>query len=62
MRGPQEPQANMLLAVTPEDLVPVDHPIRRIRAIADAALAELSATFTAMYAPAGRIRCHLSTC
>ena len=54
MRGPQEPQANMLLGVTAEDLVPVDHPIRRIRAIADAALAELSATFTAMYAPAGR--------
>jgi len=54
MRGPQEPQANMLLAVTPEDLVPLDHPIRRIRAIADAALAELSTTFTAMYAPRGR--------
>jgi transposase len=54
MRGPQEPQANMLLAVTPEDLVPMDHPIRRIRAIADAALAELSATFSAMYAATGR--------
>jgi len=44
----------MLLAVTPEDLVPMDHPIRRIRAIADAALAELSATFSAMYAANGR--------
>jgi transposase len=44
----------MLLAITPEDLVPVDHPIRRIRVIADAALAELSATFTAMYALNGR--------
>lgn len=54
MRGPQEPQSNMLLAVTPEDLVPVDHPIRRIREIAGAALGELSATFTAMYAPNGR--------
>ena len=51
----------MLLAVTPEDLVPVDHPIRRIRAIADAALSELSATFTAMYAPAAGIRSRPST-
>jgi transposase len=54
MRGPQEPQSNMLLAVTPEDLVPVDHPIRRIREVANAALSELSATFTAMYATKGR--------
>lgn len=54
MRGPLEHQANMLLGVTPEDLVPVAHPIRRIREIADAALTELSATFTAMYATNGR--------
>ncbi len=44
----------MLLAVTPDDLVPVDQPIRRIREIVDAALTELSATFTAMYATKGR--------
>ena len=54
MRGPREPQSNMLLGVTPEDLVPARHPIRRIRAIADAALSELSATVTAMYATTGR--------
>ena len=54
MRGPAEQQADMLLGVTPEDLVPADHPIRRIREIADAALGELSPTFSAMYAPNGR--------
>lgn len=54
MRGPREHQSNMLLGVTPEDLVPASHPIRRIREIADAALSELSATFTAMYATNGR--------
>ena len=48
MRGAGEHQSNMLLGVTPEDLVPASHPIRRIREIADAALSELSATFTAM--------------
>jgi transposase len=54
MRGPGERQENMLLGVTPDDLVPIDHPIRRIREIADAALTELSPTFTAMYATNGR--------
>src|SRR5712691_13024536 len=54
MRGSTEHQANMLLGVTPEDLVPAEHPIRRIRAIADTALAQLSPTFSAMYAPDGR--------
>jgi transposase len=54
MRGRREHQTNMLLGVTPDDLVPVDHPIRRIREVADAALAELSATFSAMYAATGR--------
>ena len=54
MRGPDERQENMLLGVTPDDLVPIGHPIRRIREIADAALTELSPTFTPMYAPRGR--------
>ena len=37
MRGDAERQTNMLLAVTPDSLVPADHPIRRIKPIVDAA-------------------------
>lgn len=54
MRGENEEQAEMLLAVTTDTLVPKDHPIRRIRVIVDAVLLRLSPTFDAMYAPAGR--------
>ena len=37
MRGDAERQTNMLLAVTPDSLVPADHPIRCIKPIVDAA-------------------------
>ncbi len=33
MRGPVERQNAMLLGVAPEDFVPPDHPIRRIKSI-----------------------------
>ena len=35
----------MLTAVTPDDLVPQGHPIRRIKPMVDRALAQLSLTF-----------------
>lgn len=54
MRGRSERQAEMLLAVTPEDLVPADHPVRRIRAIVDTVLGRLSPHFEGMYAAVGR--------
>jgi len=54
MRGRTERQASMLLGVTTEDFVPANHPIRRVRKLVDAVLAELSPQFTAMYAPDGR--------
>jgi hypothetical protein len=45
MRGKPEKQITMLSALTPEQLVPQDHPIRRIKPIVDRALSELSPTF-----------------
>jgi transposase len=54
MRGPVERQMAMLLGVTPEDFVPPDHPIRRIKALADRALQALSPAFDALYAADGR--------
>ena len=54
MRGKQEKQITMLSALTPEQLVPHDHPIRRIKPIVDQALKELSPIFNRMYADLGR--------
>jgi len=54
MRGKQENQITMLSALTPDQLVPQDHPIRRIKPIVDQALKELSPTFNRMYADLGR--------
>ena len=42
------------MALTPEDLVPHGHPIRRIKPLADRVLQELSPTFSRMYAKGGR--------
>ena len=54
MRGMPDPQLAMLSSLQPGDLIPSDHPIRRIRVVVDAVLAELDGEFTAMYASTGR--------
>jgi hypothetical protein len=54
MRGDATEQLTMLTAVTPDTLVPADHPIRAIRVIVDRALQTLSPTFDAMYDRIGR--------
>lgn len=54
MRGAKEQQATMLLGVTTDALVPKEHPIRRIRAIVDGVLKELSPQLDAMYSTIGR--------
>ena len=54
MRGDAERQADIMLAVTPDEFVPADHPIRRIKPIVDAALVRLSPLFETMYSRRGR--------
>src|SRR5579863_3915743 len=54
MRCVPDPQLAMLTTLSTEDLVPGDHPIRRIRAVVDTVLGELDGELTAMYAAGGR--------
>lgn len=54
MRGTDKQQVSMLSLVTPDRRVPADHPLRRVKALADQALAWLSPTFDAMYSQVGR--------
>jgi transposase len=44
----------MLTTLSPEELIPAGHPIRRIRVVVDAVLAELDGEFTVMYSRVGR--------
>jgi transposase len=54
MRGEETRQELMLLGVTADQLVPDDHPIRRIKPIVERALTQLRPTFAQMYARDGR--------
>src|SRR5690349_3144053 len=54
MRGKASPQTSMLFLQSPEDVVPKDHPLRRVKALADAALKELESVFESMYSDGGR--------
>lgn len=54
MRGKKENQTIVFSLLTPDQLVPQDHPIRHIKPIVDKALRELSPIFDKMYADTGR--------
>jgi transposase len=54
MRGADDKQATMFSVISPERRVPADHPLRRMKAMADEILTGLSSTFDAMYSRIGR--------
>ena len=54
MRGTPDPQLAMLMSLSPEELIPADHPIRRIRRVVEDVFVELDGEFDAMYSAKGR--------
>jgi transposase len=54
MRGETPKQTSMLCLISAESRVPADHPLRPIKALADAALEQLSPLFDEIYAVSGR--------
>lgn len=54
MRGHVDPQGSMFTYFSPESRVPADHPLRLIKATADAVLSSMSADFERLYADTGR--------
>lgn len=53
MRGRTSRQVTFL-SVTPDELIPAEHPIRRVKPFVEAALAELNPVFDEIYADEGR--------
>ena len=53
MRGQQERSDSLFSYVSIEDRIPANHPLRRIRKLADQALDRLNPTFCQLYASEG---------
>jgi transposase len=54
MRGHVDPQSGMFVYFSPESRVPADHPLRTIKAHADAVLRSMNADFERLYSSTGR--------
>jgi transposase len=54
MRGPDHDQAYMFSYLSPEERIPSDHPLRKIRLMCDQALQQLSPQFAELYSSLGR--------
>jgi hypothetical protein len=53
MRGSPDPQLSMLTSLSTEDLIPADHPIRRIRVVVDAVLVKATVLIGEVLDPLG---------
>ena len=64
MRGRKDPQVTMLAVVDLESRVPVDHPLRTVKAVIDEALARRGCrpSLTACTLPSGGRPSRLSAC
>src|SRR5271169_5757304 len=54
MRGEDVQQSALFSYLSPEQRVPKDHPLRKLRSLVEAALLRMTRRFAAMYAPVGR--------
>ena len=54
MRGNDQKQDDMFSYVSPEERVPADHPLRKIRSLVDQVLKEMSPQFGKLYSEVGR--------
>src|SRR5258708_20942033 len=54
MRGQDTQQSTMFSYLSPEDRVPTDHPLRRMRLMVDVALKSMSPALDEMYSALGR--------
>src|SRR3712207_8348839 len=54
IRGADEQTGALFSYLSPDAMVPKDHPLRAIRPLVNAALARLSSDFERLYAPTGR--------
>lgn len=54
MRGLQDKQTSMWAFVSIEERIPIEHPLRRIKKLADERLVKLSGVFNRMHSQVGR--------
>ena len=54
MRGPDDKQSSLFSYTHIEDRIAADHPLRRVKVMADMVLHSMSPTFDSLYAEGGR--------